>query len=227
MLEKILNLIFPPRCIGCGKNTRSSVLCEPCTRKITLHQTLFCGRCGLRLPAGKRVCHKEFPYLLGAATDFGNDIVRNAIHALKFQYVKNAADALGDLLVRYAAMLHLPFEDYLIIPIPLSPRRLRERGFNQSELIANIFARGFGLPIETKALMRVKNTKPQSETKNLVERRENLARSFTARHPEYVAGKNIILVDDVTTSGATLLEAATVLKSAGARKIIAFTVARA
>jgi competence protein ComFC len=227
MLEKILNLIFPPRCLGCGKNTRGAMLCEFCTRKITLHQTLFCGQCGLRLAEGKRICHKDFPYLLGAATDFDNDIVRNAIHALKFQYVKNAADALGGILVHYAAALHVPFDDHLVIPIPLSPRRLRERGFNQSELLANIFARGFGLRMETEVLARVKNTKPQSETKNAAERRENLARSFAIRHPEFVAGKNIILIDDVTTSGATLFEAATVLKTAGAKKIIALAVARA
>ena len=224
----VLNLIFPPRCLGCARSIANNAeLCDMCERGVPFHTTLFCGSCGLRLAGNRTICHKDFPYTLGAATDFGNDIVRNVVHALKFNYAQQASNMLGEYLVRYADLLALPLEDYLVIPIPLSPRRLRERGFNQSELIANIFADHFKLPLECDMLTRIKNTKPQSETKGRQERQKNIAGAFSAHNPRLVAGRNIILIDDVTTSGATFLEAATTLKNAGAKKIIALAVARA
>lgn len=234
----VLNLIFPPRCLGCARSIANNAeLCDTCEQSIPLHTTLFCGSCGLRLPAiasakagqatYKTICHKNFPYTLGAATDFNNNAVRNTIHALKFNYAQQASNMLGEYLVRYADLLALPLEDYLVIPIPLSPRRLRERGFNQSELIAKIFANRFKLSLECGALTRVKNTKPQSETKGLRERQKNIASAFSAHNPRLVAGRNIILIDDVVTSGATFLEAATTLKNTGAKNIIALAVARA
>lgn len=226
-LKLFLNLIFPPLCVGCGKNTGSGVICAVCRDGIALNQTLFCGECKSRLASGKKICHKDFPYVLGAATEYRNDAVRNLIHGLKFKFSKQAAAVLGGFLAEYAERLGISFSDYLVLPIPLSPARLRKRGFNQAELIARVFAERFSLPLATNVLARVKNTKPQSEAKNVGERRENVRACFVVKNTTSVFGKNIVLIDDVTTSGATLLEAALTLKSAGAKKIIALTAARA
>ncbi|MDO8536841.1 MAG: ComF family protein [bacterium] len=247
-LDKLLNLIFPPLCLNCGKSTAGfaspeagsvqpkagfaspetggEVLCAACSSLVKLNQTLFCGKCGLRLASGKKICHQDYPYLLGSAADYGA-VMKSLIHGLKFRFIKKAAEPLGKFLIRYTEGLSLPVQKFVVVPIPLSGTRLRERGFNQSELVAKIFADHFNLALETKLLLRVKNTKPQSETRNLVERKENIKECFAVITPEYLRGKNIILIDDVTTSGATLFEAAKVLKSAGVRKILALTVAKA
>jgi len=226
-LDSLINIIFPSHCLNCRKNAeRGGVICADCFGKISLNQTLFCGKCRARIPDQKKICHNSFPYLLGAAGSYGDETLKNLIHGLKFQYLKSAARPLGEILIRYTDGLGLPLEKFSVIPVPLSKKRLRERGFNQSELIAKILAEHFGLPIDASSLTRAKNTKPQSETKNLAERRENVRACFFVTHPEAVAGRNILLIDDVTTSGATLFEAASALKSAGARKILAMTVAK-
>lgn len=223
----LIEIIFPSRCLNCEKNIRGSgAVCADCFKKIHLNQTLFCGKCRARLPDQRKICHRDFPHLLGAAGSYSDGVLKNLIHGLKFQYIKSAARPLAEILVRYTGALNLPLEGFLVIPLPLSKRRLGERGFNQSELIAKIFAERFKLPLLSGALVRTGHAKPQSETKSLPERRENVRGSFVISRAEAIAGKNILLIDDVITSGATLLEAATALKSAGARKIIALTVAR-
>jgi ComF family protein len=119
------------------------------------------------------------------------------------------------------------FHNYIIIPIPLSKQRELERGYNQAAEIAAKLALKLSLPFATDILLKTAHTKPQTETKDIKERRENLSGCFAIKNPAAVAGKKILLVDDVTTSGSTFLEAARILKAAGARKIIAIAAARA
>lgn len=175
----------------------------------------------------KKICHQDSLYLLGAAGNYENAVLRDLVHNLKFRYIRDAAKPLGDFLIRYAGSLHIPFENYSVIPIPLSKERERTRGFNQSRLIAEPFARHFGIPLVANALYRTKNTRPQSEVHGVEERHANVSSCFAVRAPELVEKKNIILIDDVATSGATFLEAAMALKQVGARKIIALAAAKA
>ncbi len=245
MRNFLINLIFPSRCLNCKTYTEhGAAICRACESNIPLNHALFCGKCGARLPAAaparvqraggstkaglpKKICHKDFPYLLGSATDYNNEAVRNLVHGLKFRFIRSASEPLGRLLARYTEELALPLRGYTTIPIPLSPARFRERGFNQSELVSKIFADHFKLPLDTKSLIRIKHAKPQSETRNIVERQENVKKCFAVKHPESLRGTNVVLIDDVTTSGTTLLEAAMALKSAGVKKIIALTAAKA
>jgi competence protein ComFC len=116
----------------------------------------------------------------------------------------------------------------IFIPIPLSPKRRRERGFNQAELIArNLFLLGKDDDFEIKdnILVKPKDTAHQAQLENRTKRLRNLSGTFQVRNPELILGKNIILIDDVTTTGATLTEARKILLEAGARKVIAFTFA--
>lgn len=228
LLRTLANILFPPLCLSCGGQVRNDgAVCSNCFEKIAINQTLFCGKCGARLPGEKKICHQDFPYLLGAAADYGNPVLKSLVHGLKFKYVKAAARPLGEILIRYGGTLNLPLEKFSAVPVPLSEKRLRERGFNQSELIAKIFTEHFKLPLLIRALTRSKHAKPQSETKNLSERRGNVRGCFVVKNTTNTSGKNILLIDDVTTSGATLLEAAKALKGAGARKIVALVAARA
>lgn len=225
--DKFLNLIFPSACLNCGAAAdNGAVVCEKCFSEIKTNQTLFCGLCRARLPDAKKICHKNFPYILGAASEYGDETVRGLIHLLKFKYVKAAAEPLGELIARYLQTISPALENFAVVPIPLSKKRLRERGFNQSELIAKILAERLHLPLRTDFLLRAKHAKPQSETKNLKERRENVLGCFSVKSAAAPIGKNVVLVDDVTTSGATLFAAATALKNAGVKKIVALAAAK-
>ncbi|MEK7546625.1 MAG: double zinc ribbon domain-containing protein [Patescibacteria group bacterium] len=227
-IHSVLSVLFPPVCAGCGKNIDGGeIVCRFCFGKITLNKSLFCGKCGARLPENKKICHPDFPYILGAAASYKDDVPRRLVHELKFKFVKDAARPLAEILIAYAKNLNLaeslPAQagGWLVVPVPLGKKRLRRRGFNQADLIAEIFAGHFGLEAEKGGLVRLKETKPQSEMDNFESRLKNAKGCFAVVAPEKFAGRNIFLVDDVTTSGATFFEAAVSLKKAGARKIIA------
>lgn len=238
ILSRILEYVFPSRCLGCGALTGPGhAACERCLTGIPLHGTFFCGECKSRLPTGTRICHHAFPYLLGAATDYEIPIVRALIYGLKFEQVTDAAAPLGALIVRYLAPLP-PFAQrtrsttaaantFIVVPMPLGARRRRERGFNQAERIATVVAEHFGLPLVAHTLIRTKNTPPQSAEKNLERRRTNVHGCFALTDPASLRNKRVLLIDDVTTSGATFFEAAMVLRSAHVRTVIACAVARA
>lgn len=120
------------------------------------------------------------------------------------------------------------FSAPLLIPIPLAPKRFKERGFNQAELLCRKLLendQGQNLELLTGVLTKPKDTLHQASIKDRGERLRNLSGSFTIKDAEKIAGRNIILIDDVVTTGATLSEARKILKQAGARKVIAFTIA--
>ena len=224
-------LFFPRRCLGCRKNMRAGVLCDACRATITISRTLFCGQCGIPAHYGKAggarsFCHPSFPYLLGAASSYENETLKALIHSLKFRNMTAAAEPLASILFEYTSVLGLDLDEFTAMPIPLSRERFRARGFNQSERIARFFALRLGLPLETNWLARVRHAKPQSETRSLAERKENIRGCFAAMDRAAVQGKKIILIDDVSTSGATFMEAATALRAAGAAEIIALAVAK-
>lgn len=239
--ESLINLIFPRYCLHCSLNLKKGVICQSCFGKIPLNKNLFCGLCRNRIPGVPpptnlnrlsasnivKFCHKSFLYILGSASSYNNDILKNLICSLKFQFIKDAALPLGELLSEYFSSLRLCASDFSVVPIPLSNKRMQKRGFNQSLLIAQVFAEKQSLEIISDALFRAKDTLPQSELSDYQERQQNVKDCFVVKNIDKLKGKNIILIDDVTTSGATLKEAASVLKKVGVRKIIALTVALA
>lgn len=243
LLEYLINLIFPRHCLHCNVNLKKEVICQDCLKKIPLNTSLFCGLCRNRIPnippspleissclRSKnivRFCHKNFPYVLGAASSYNNEVVKNLIHGLKFQFVKDASKPLGELLSNYFSLLRLCSPDFFVVPIPLSKKRMRERGFNQSLLIAEVFAQKQSLKIISDVLFRIKDTPPQSKINDRRKRQENVKNCFVVKNANKLKGKNIILIDDVVTSGATFNEASFTLKKEGVKKIIALAVALA
>jgi ComF family protein len=221
------DIFFPPKCVACGDSIARGALCAACREGIVTFDTLFCGKCAARLPEGKKICHRDSPFLLGAAGPYDDATTQALIHALKFQGVATAAEPLGEMLAAYIAQLGLDLHEWTVAPVPLSTRRMRARGFNQSALIARPLARALGIPFEEHLLARVHHRKPQSDTGDIFERRENVKGCFTISPGAVAHNKKIVLVDDVTTSGTTFTEAARVLRGVGAKKILALAVAKA
>lgn len=222
------DIIFPCRCANCREIIPAGAICGKCYLAIDPYTFLRCGNCRARLPENKKVCHPDWPFLLGAASDYKNEPVQSLIKALKFSYITDAAGPLANLLHQFIkALPENIFENAILVPVPLHKKRLRERGFNQSELIAEKLSELAGLEMEKKILVRNKNTNPQSELHSPEERAENVAGCFEVTKPEKAAGRKIILVDDVITSGNTLLAASRALKLAGASKIYALAAAMA
>lgn len=226
-----LDILFPPICLSCQKHTenRNLPVCGDCFKSIKINNTLFCPVCRARLPDGKKICHYDSPYLLAAAASYDNPAVQNLIHCFKYKGFENLSVSLSEIATEYLGdlirNLKLEIRNFVIVPIPLYFWRERERGFNQAKLISENLSLALKLTL-VDGLKRTKKTEPQAKSKNAEERAKNISGCFAAKNPSEIAGKNILLVDDVFTSGATMNEAVKTLKSAGAGKIIALTLAK-
>ena len=148
--------------------------------------------------------------------------IRHAIHRLKYQRLSALADPLGDALSRF--WQRLGAQATCIVPVPLHPDRQRERGYNQSELLARRVGLLAGIPVYPHALRRVRATAAQM-TLNAAERSANVAGAFRCDDPA-VRGATVLLIDDVCTTGATLEACAQALKAAGAAEVHGLTLAR-
>ncbi len=229
----ILDILFPPLCLNCEKylNDRDKLICEQCLSLIKLNNTFFCPICRARLAENKPICHHSSLYMLAAAGNYDDHVLQNLIYYFKYQNFENLAPILSELLLKYLDSSNfnsyfLNLESYIIIPIPLYPGRKRERGFNQAKLLAEFIAKNMNLKL-IEYLKRIKNTKPQSLLKGNEMRQKNVLNCFRIKNPDELKGKKVILIDDVFTSGATITEAAKILKTAGVKTIIALVIAKA
>jgi ComF family protein len=150
-------------------------------------------------------------------------LVRRAVHQLKYGHFKALAAPLGRLLGEYLETE--PVAADVLVPVPLHSRRLRDRGYNQSALLAAEVGRRNGLPVVTDSLVRLRYTKAQVKTADAGERQRNLAGAFGCRDAK-LAGKRVLLVDDVCTTGATLNSCAIALREAGAASVWGLALAR-
>lgn len=227
--DLILDILFPPICVNCQKplEKNQNSVCKECLEKIQLNNALFCPVCRARLAENKKICHFDCQYLLGAAGNYDDQILQNLIQSFKYKGIKNLASILTDLIIKYTDSLNpkLNLLNPIIVPIPLYSRRERERGFNQSKLLAKNLAEKLNLEFYD-TLLRVKATKSQAQTRDSEERAENVEECFKIINPEFVKEKNIILIDDVFTSGATINEAVKILKQNSAKKILALVIAK-
>ncbi len=197
-----LDLLFPPYCVSCQRV--GSLLCEHCRSTITA--------------APDRVV----PGLDGVTVRANFEgAVRDAIHALKYNRQTRVAEPLGELLAEMLQAADLPVG--MVIPVPLHAARLRERGYNQAALLGVQVARQMGWAFVPDALNRVRETDSQVNL-NARQRLANVDGAFAA-DPEYVAGRSILLVDDVLTTGATLVACADALRSSGAVRVYGAAVA--
>ncbi|MCJ7514349.1 MAG: ComF family protein [Dehalococcoidia bacterium] len=222
--EKIIDFFFPRHCVGCGKI--GDLLCPGCSQKLPRLLPPFCQKCGKHESSGV-LC----PACWGQQTDIDGirsvfrfeGTVRRAVHDLKYRNLKSIAICLATLMADY--MRDNPVPGDVLVPVPLHPRRLRERGYNQSSLLANKLGKLTALPVLEGKLCRLKDSLPQARTTTVEERRKNVRKAFKCQHGK-LQGKAFILIDDVCTSGATLESCAAALKAAGAVSVWGFTLAR-
>jgi ComF family protein len=218
---EILHLLFPPYCGVCNAylktGDRSGLICGTCLTSIAVRRTLTCPTCGARLAENRKTCHTDTAFRLAAAMPYQDDRVQKLIWALKYQKKTWAARPLAACMAAHLASLPLSLEGYTIVPLPLHRTRKRERGFNQAELLGEFLAKRTALPVQRHALVRKRHTKPQAEAEDYATRAANVANAFGVKKPSCITGKNVLLVDDVLTSGATAAAAARALRDAGQR----------
>lgn len=228
---KLVDFLFPKFCIGCGKF--GTYLCNACVANI-VQAELVCPNCEKPSVGGVAhpLCRKKYGldglWSLGAY----KDPLKKAIQKLKYHFVADLAGALVNLEITYWARFGPQFLEeikkegalnWVIIAVPLHPSREKRRGFNQSALLGKILSKKLGLPYR-EGLKRIVNTKPQVGLSGW-ERKKNIKGAFSLTKP-YTLHPNILLIDDVWTTGSTLKECCYVLKRGGAAKVWALTLAR-
>ncbi len=232
MLKKIfdwlLNTIFPVQCIGrCG--TYDTWLCQPCAHKLVVNQPPECPVC--RQPLRKySVCRncRDKTCLNGliVLTDYKNVLAEKLVQLMKYQYVKQLGVTAGRLLGQKIKTSLENIADYKnIVPVPLHRRRKNERGFNQSEIIANSASKILDIPCKNNILKRHRYRQPQA-TLSKKQRLRNLNDAFRADSRLVLSGQMVIIIDDVATTTATLNECAKALKKIGVTKVMAAVIAR-
>ena len=164
--------------------------------------------------------------MLAAAGNYDDPVLQNLIHYFKYKYFKGLTPILGEIATKYIENLKLKIENFIIVPIPLHPKKERQRGFNQAKLIAEFLANKLNLELIDE-LKRIKNTEPQAKLKDPEKRTKNIAGCFQLKNAAKIKNKNILLIDDVFTSGATINEAVKILEQNSAKKIIALVLAKA
>ncbi|MEK7178347.1 MAG: double zinc ribbon domain-containing protein, partial [Patescibacteria group bacterium] len=241
----LLDLVFPRYCVGCQKELtlkQDSLICESCFGEIILNSGVQCHICGLRNTKGTcKRCRKKTPLKgLLAASQYKNPILKEMIRLFKYQSVESLKKPLVELMINYLKKENLTDKfsargnNFILVPIPITLGRKSVRGFNQSELLAKEIGKFLNCPV-INLLKRKKFTSPQAEISDWQKRKENISGAFCLNpkffnYPQIIPKlidsgnqsgryKKVILVDDVATSGATLEEAATVLKQAGIKEI--------
>jgi len=223
-LAALLDLLYPPHCVACGQ--RGAWLCAPCVEKAPALGPLICPHCGrpVREEGLCADCRRGRSSLAGIRSVAPHlPPYQEAVHALKYEGVRVLAEPLGEVMAAY--WQRGPFPAQVVVPVPLHRSRLRQRGYNQSLLLARAFARRVGLEVVADSLERERNTRSQVGL-SAEERWANVAGAFRCT-THGLRGKGVLLIDDVLTTGATLEACAAALLEGGVQSIWALTLTRA
>lgn len=214
--KHLIDLLFPIFCVGCGKE--GYFICPDCLKEI---------------PINLKIQKIRYIHKLIITSTYTNPIIKKAIHEYKYNFVKELCIPLAELMIERlkAVITDDLIEKILLVPVPLHKRRLRERGFNQAELLAKQISKAIGIPINTNLLIRKHYSLPQVKIKDAQLRRKNIRKAFELNSKFQVSSfrfhdKIIILIDDVCTTGATLKECAKVLEQLKPNQIWALVLAR-
>lgn len=224
----LADLLFPPRCVAC--DAWGCYFCDSCAQQVDPVPLPICPTCGRPQHTTTQRCSlcrqvENPPSMLARAAVLFTHPLRSAVHSLKYENCPELASPLARYLV--AAYQRAPWPELhpsidWVVPVPLHPQRLQERGYNQSQLLAEAFSCKVGLPMQHALLARTRCTTTQVGL-NARERQQNVANAFYAAPA--VRTKCILLVDDVFTTGATLSACAEALLAAGANRVYALCLA--
>lgn len=234
-VQYLLHLLFPRTCFACGCDLsaqENGPLCPLCTHQLKKPGPYICKRCGVVLKSGGAYCYacrgskaKKYTCKMIRSAFIFNTSSRALVHGLKYKQADYLAAFIGESMFKQFAQYPELAEVNLIVPVPLHPRKLRKRGYNQSELLARSFSLQLGLESNAACLIRTRDTASQTKL-NRQGRLANMSDAFACIAPGVVKGKTILLIDDVATTGATLEGCARALRQAGAKKVLAYTFAR-
>lgn len=224
-LEFILDLIFPVLCLNCGKE--GDFLCAGCGQKLPHLVNQKCIVCALPSPFGKTHEHCRSQHTVDGmlvSLPYTDPLVKNLVATFKYKFIPPLADTLAIHALEEVRRQNLAdyFSNFQIVPVPLHPRRLRWRTFNQAEMLSEIISKQLNIQVNSQLATRKKYTKPQARFKKH-ERTQNLANAF--KLSEQSIDGRFLLVDDVITTGATVNELAKMLKKAGAKEVWALAAA--
>lgn len=234
--RSVFDLLAPSLCSYCKSSLIMSDIpyfCKTCWSEFDLIRGSLCPCCGRQFASPEalsespshlcRFCRENPPYFDQAlSVGLFEGQLREAIHIYKYKPLRALGKPLADWMAKQIRLVH---HMDIVMPVPLHRSRLRQRGFNQSLLLAYGITEHFSLSIVYDNLIRTRPTRPQVEL-SADERAKNVRGAFALRHPGDVFDKRILLVDDVFTTGSTLNECAKVLKESGASSVTAFTLAR-
>lgn len=220
LIETILNLLYPRTCLKCGNF--GTYICPKCYSQINFQTAQKCPLCNRFSPQGATHAQCSTPHSIDGiyAISQKDPLTTKFITLLKYQFVTDLTSTISQIIIH-----HLPqflTSPDMIAPIPLHPKRLHWRGFNQSELLSREIAKHTNRPHAARLLIRRHHTKPQAEIANRNLRKTNLNKAFQLNpnfNLQLVQNQHILLIDDVTTTGATLSQAAIPLKRAKATSV--------
>ncbi len=233
--EGFCDLVYPHNCLICKKyfpgTNSSDSLCPECLNGIEPNRPPFCAKCSRFLSddISQKLCrecrHNQYYFDRAWAAIIYNKTAQQLIHLFKYQNKTVLRKTFAKLILNFSKNYSLNISQYdLLVPVPLHPTRQRERGFNQSELLCQILSKEFQVPVSLHNLRRKRYSSKQALLSKK-ERWTNIRSAFTIGNPENFYHKNVIIVDDLFTTGATASEAAGVLKSAGAETVDVLTLA--
>jgi ComF family protein len=234
--SRFVGLFFPPLCHACRDfipDGREVKICDSCLETAAPLVSPLCSCCGRPFPdfsGADHLCGRcstaPPPFTLARGALLFAGTTRELIHQFKYSGKVMLRRPLALLTADCLDGFVAGFGADLIVPVPLHTKRLRQRGFNQAVLLGEIFAQRWGVPLQRNNLQRSRWTEPQVNL-TASARAENVKGAFTLAAPARIAGKRILLVDDVYTTGSTARECSRVLRSAGASSVAVLTVARA
>lgn len=230
-----IDFFFPPQCSICGQPLGKNPIdrpCPSCLSQMKIFSPPRCPRCGLGFytSAGQdHLCSacltEDWDFARARALGPYEGWMAEVISRFKFRGAARLARPLGTLMAEYEDA-EFPFSEFdLLVPVPLHRQRLRERGFNQSLLLARRMAKVHSLPVNATVLQRIRHTQPQTELSG-PERKKNIRQAFAVTRSAGIVDKRVLLIDDVFTTGATVQECSKTLLKAGAKQVDVFTLAR-
>ena len=229
LLKSLADFIYPPICYGCDTEVEEGLVCEGCRLALFTHELAVCPKCGrpcTRTAETCGQCRTRFSLSRVRALGIYAPPFDKLVHAFKYSGKTKVGELLGLALATLVRQDELLSAADAVCPVPLHPARLRERGFNQSLLLAAAISMSTRIPL-AEFLVRAKNTPTQTRKTTRKDRLKNLTDAFRLKPDTGVGGKKVLLVDDVMTTGATLDQAAQPLLNGGAASVLGVVVAAA
>lgn len=229
-LKDIANIFFQNGCIVCGRTT-NKFICDRCESEIEYINPPLCTRCGRPFNSEQGISHlcyncikEKNKFTMSRAVFKYNGHIKHLIHRFKFGDQVNLAEFFSDQLIRLYNMYFVTRKIHAIIPVPLANGRLKHRSYNQTQLLADMMSKKLFLPVYSEQLVKVKETLPQSKL-NSEQRRENVKHAYMVVDSNRIKSKNILLIDDVITTGATINACANTLIRAGINQVYVIAIA--